>query len=141
MRTSEETGARDQLRCIGWWASVLVGVLAGTTLTWIRTQRNFFFIGAVIIAVVIVVIGLRTIRRRARFPQMAQSHVSWSYGLWMIILLILVGPIQLVYVADDLSELMLKSLVLSAGFAVAIHELDRSLVKASIKNYREPPLS
>jgi len=120
---------------------MLVGVLAGTTLTWIRTQRNFFFIGAAILAVVIVVIGLRTIRRRARFPQMAQAHVSWTYALWMIVLLILVGPIQLVYVADDLSELMTKSLVLSVGFGVGIHELDRSLVKSSIKNYRGAPSS
>ncbi|MBF6672661.1 MULTISPECIES: hypothetical protein [Glutamicibacter] len=136
MRTSEDTGARNQLRCISWWASVLVGVLAGTTLTWIRTQRNFFFIGAVIIAVVIVVLGLRTIRRRARFPQMAQARVSWLYAFWAIILMILVGPLQLVYVADDLSELMLKSLILSAGFCVAIHEIDRSLVNASTKNFR-----
>lgn len=136
MSTSKESGTRDQLRCISWWASVLVGLLAGTTLTWIRTQRNFFFIGAVIIAVVIVALGLRTIRRRARFPQMAQAHVSWIYAFWAAVLLILVGPIQLVYVADDLSELVIKSLVLSAGFTVAIHEIDRSLVNASKKNFR-----
>lgn len=139
MGTSEVTGTRGQLRCISWWASLLVGILAGTTLTWIRTQRNFFFIGAVIIAVVIVALGLRTIRRRARFPQMAQAHVSWSYAFWAVILLILVGPIQLVYVADDFSELMLKSLVLSGGFTLGIHEIDRSLVNASKKNYHATP--
>lgn len=133
MSTSEVTGTQDRLRAIGWWASVLLGVLAGTTLAWIRTQRNFFFIGAVIIAVLIVIIGMRTIHRRARFPQMAQAHVSWPYAVWTVILLILVGPIQLVYVADEFGELMIKSLILSAGLTVSIHELDRTMIKATQK--------
>lgn len=134
MRTSEVTDNLSQLRSISWWVSALIGLLVGTTLTWIRTQRNFFFIGAVIIAVVIVFIGMRTIRRRARFPQMAQAHVSISYGFWALVLMILAGPIQLVYVADDPGELMTKSLILSAGFCLGIHELDRSLIKATKKH-------
>jgi len=133
VKTGEPTATQDQLLSISWWASVLFGVLVGTTLTWIRTQRNFFFLGAVILAVVIVTIGVRTIRRRARFPQMAQARTSWIYALWTAILLILAGPIQLVYVADDLSELTIKSLVMSAGFALGIHEVDRALVNASKK--------
>lgn len=137
MKAIEATAARSSLRSISWWASALLGILVGTTLTWLRTQRNFFFIGAAILAVVIVVIGLRTIRRRARFPQMAQAHASWAYALWAAILLILAGPIQLVYVADDFSELSLKSLVLSAGFAVGIHEVDRALVKSSKKHFSD----
>ncbi|MGP9527111.1 hypothetical protein [Glutamicibacter sp. AOP5-A2-18] len=137
MSTSETTGTQNQLRSIGWWASVFLGLLAGTTLTWIRTQRNFFFIGAVIIAVVIVIIGMRTIRRRARFPQMAQAHTSWPYAVWTMVLLVLVGPIQLVYVADDPGELMLKSIILSTGFCVAIHELDRAMIKATRKYLRQ----
>ncbi|WP_159614078.1 hypothetical protein [Glutamicibacter sp. JC586] len=139
MRTGQNTGTGDQLRSISWLASVLIGLLVGTTLTWIRTQRNFFFVGAVIIAVVIIFIGMRTIRRRARFPQMAQAHVSWAYGFWTLVLLVLCGPIQLVYVADDPSELMIKSLILSAGFCLGIHELDRSLVNATKKYVSEEP--
>ena len=137
VRTGEPTAAQDQLRSISWWASILFGVLIGTTLTWIRTQRNFFFIGAAILAVVIVTIGVRTIRRRARFPVMAQARTSWAYVLWTGVLLVLAGPIQLVYVADDLSELTIKSLVMSAGFCLGIHEVDRALVRASKKRSGE----
>lgn len=134
MAASEATTAREQLRGISWWASALLGLLIGVTLTWIRTQRNFFFVGAAVIAVVIVLIGVRTIRRRSRFPQLAQARTSWVYVLWTGILLILAGPIQLVYVADDLSELSIKSLVMSAGFTLGIHQVDRALVKASAEN-------
>jgi hypothetical protein len=137
VKTGEPTTTHDQLRSISWWASILFGVLVGTTLTWIRTQRNFFFIGAAILAIVIVTIGVRTIRRRARFPLMAQAHTSWVYMLWTGVLLILAGPVQLVYVADDLSELTIKSLIMSAGFCLGIHEVDRALVKASKKHSDE----
>ncbi|MGO2805567.1 MAG: hypothetical protein ACTIBK_07525 [Glutamicibacter arilaitensis] len=137
MKTREPTTTHDQLRSISWWASILFGVLVGTTLTWIRTQRNFFFIGAAILAIVIVTIGVRTIRRRARFPLMAQAHTSWVYMLWTGVLLILAGPVQLVYVADDLSELTIKSLIMSAGFCLGVHEVDRALVKASKKHSDE----
>ncbi|MFJ2620939.1 hypothetical protein [Glutamicibacter sp. NPDC087344] len=142
--TTEETAGNAEtkphkLRSISWWASALVGLLVGSTLAWLRTQRNFFFLGAAILAVVIIVVGVRTIRRRARYPQMMKTKTSWAYNIWALILIILAGPVQLVYVPDDINELTIKSLILSVGFCLGIHEVDRALVKgAPIEDKDEP---
>ncbi len=103
-------------------------------MTWIRTQRYFFFAGAAILAVVIIVIGVYTIRRRAKHPELARARTDATYIFWMIVLLVLVGPVQLVYVATDLNGLTIKSLILSAGLIVGIHEVDRALIKATKAN-------
>ncbi|WP_333615265.1 hypothetical protein [Glutamicibacter sp.] len=116
--------------------SAILGVLIGVTMTLIRTQRNFFILGAGILAGVILVLGLRTIYRRSRYPQMAQAKTSWVYGLWAVLLLVLAGPVQLIYVADELDEIAIKSFVLSLGFALGFHEVDRAIVDSSKKSFK-----
>ncbi len=132
--TDESKAPQSELRAISWWTSVALGLLIGPTLTWIRTQRYFFFAGAAILAVVIIVIGIYTIRRRAKHPELAHEKTNLAYGFWTIVLLIFAGPVQLVYVATDLTGLIIKSLILSAGFIFGIHEVDRALVKATKAN-------
>ncbi|ALD63039.1 hypothetical protein DFO58_1685 [Arthrobacter sp. AG1021] len=135
MATGKSTGSAEskphELRSIGWWASALVGILVGSTLAWLRTQRNFFFLGAAILAVVIIMLGVRTIRRRARHPEMMEARTSWAYNIWALVLIVLAGPVQLVYVPDDISELTIKSIILSVGFCLGIHEVDRAMVKGA----------
>lgn len=135
MATGKSTGSAEskphELRSISWWASALVGILIGSTLAWLRTQRNFFFLGAAILAVVIIVLGVRTIRRRARHPEMMEARTSWAYNIWALVLIVLAGPVQLVYVPDDISELTIKSIILSVGFCLGIHEVDRAMVKGA----------
>jgi len=121
----------SELRSISWWASIALGLLIGPTLTWIRTQRYFFFAGAAILAVVIIVIGIYTIRRRTEHPQLAHAKTSWTYAFWALLLIVLAGPVQLVYLATDLTNLTIKSLLLAIGFTVGIHEVDRAMVKAT----------
>ncbi len=135
MATGKSTGSAEskphELRSIGWWTSALVGILVGSTLAWLRTQRNFFFLGAAILAVVIIVLGVRTILRRARHPEMMEARTSWAYNIWALVLIVLAGPVQLVYVPDDISELTIKSIILSVGFCLGIHEVDRAMVKGA----------
>ncbi|WP_313812013.1 hypothetical protein [Glutamicibacter sp.] len=132
--TGNSSASQSELRSISWWAAVALGLLVGPTMTWIRTQRYFFFAGAAILAVVIIVIGVYTIRRRAKHPELARARTDATYIFWMIVLLVLVGPVQLVYVATDLNGLTIKSLILSAGLIVGIHEVDRALIKATKAN-------
>ena len=129
MNEGNPQAGQKQLRGISWWASALVGLLLGVTLTWIRTQRYFFFAGAAILAVLIIMIGIRTIRRRAAYPQLKTVQTGWAYGIWSLVLLVLAGPVQLVLVADEFSELVVKSLVVSVGLALGLHEVDRALAR------------
>lgn len=136
MTESEPRAEQSELRSASWWMSAILGVLIGVTMTLIRTQRNFFILGAGILAGVILVLGLRTIYRRSRYPQMAQAKTSWVYGLWTVLLLVLAGPVQLIYVADELDEIAIKSLVLSLGFTLGFHEVDRAIVDSSKKSFK-----
>lgn len=136
MTESEPRAEQAELRSANWWMSAILGVLIGVTMTLIRTQRNFFILGAAILAGVILVLGLRTIYRRSRYPQMAQAKTSWVYGLWAVLLLVLAGPVQLIYVADELDEIAIKSLVLSVGFSLGFHEVDRAIVDSSKKSFK-----
>lgn len=136
MTESEPRAEQSELRSANWWMSAILGVLIGVTMTLIRTQRNFFILGAAILAGVILVLGLRTIYRRSRYPQMAQAKTSWVYGLWAVLLLVLAGPVQLIYVADELNEIAIKSLVLSVGFTLGFHEVDRAIVDSSKKSFK-----
>lgn len=120
-----------ELRSISWWVSAIFGLLVGVTLTLLRTQRYFFIAGAVILAATILIIGLRTIRRRKQYPQLVSVNTSWVYALWAFILLVLTGPVQLVYIADEFHEIVLKSMILAVGFTLGIHEVDRALVKSA----------
>lgn len=130
-KSTDESTMHSELRSISWWASIALGLLIGPTLTWIRTQRYFFFAGAAILAVVIIVIGIYTIRRRTKHPQLAHAKTSWTYAFWALLLIVLAGPVQLVYLATDLTNLTIKSLLLAIGFTVGIHEVDRAMVKAT----------
>ena len=136
MTESEPRTEQSELRSATWWMCAILGVLIGVTMTLIRTQRNFFILGAAILAGVILVLGLRTIYRRSRYPQMAQAKTSWVYGLWAVLLLVLAGPVQLIYVADELDEIAIKSLVLSLGFTLGFHEVDRAIVDSSKKSFK-----
>ncbi|WP_404289330.1 hypothetical protein [Glutamicibacter arilaitensis] len=135
MTESEPRAEQVELRSASWWMSAILGVLIGVTMTLIRTQRYFFIAGAAILAGVILVLGLRTIYRRSRYPQMAQAKTSWVYAVWTLVLLVLAGPVQLVYLADEFDEIAIKSFVLSVGFCFGFHEVDRAMVESSKKSF------
>ncbi|MHC6175572.1 hypothetical protein [Glutamicibacter endophyticus] len=123
-------------KSIGWGLALFTGLLVGVTFTFLRTQRNFFIIGAAILAVVIIALGVATVRRRARYPQLFGAHTSAMYLLWSMFILVLAGPVQLVWVAYSLEQLMIKSLAVSLAFGIGIHEVDRALVRGA-----RPPVS
>lgn len=129
MSETEPEAVEAPAPVVSWWLSAILGILIGVTLTLIRTQRYFFIIGAGVLALVIFTVGILTIRRRQRHASLMESKTSLGYLLWMLLILIMAGPVHTVYLADEPGELWLKSVLLSLGFTVAIRQLDRCLVR------------
>ncbi|WP_431711203.1 hypothetical protein [Glutamicibacter uratoxydans] len=116
---------------ISWWLAALLGIAVGATLTLIRTERYFFIMGAAILAAVILTIGLLTIRRRKKYPQFMLGRTSPAYLFWSLLLIFMVGPVQVLFPADEPVELWVKSILLSLGFIVSIRGADASLVRGA----------
>jgi len=131
VNATQPTAAEGSVPVIPWWFSAVLGIIMGVTLTLIRTQRYFFIVGAGVLALMIFVVGILTIRRRQRHAELMQSRTSLGYLLWMLVIIILAGPVHTIYLADEPTELWLKSVLLSLGFTVAIRQVDRHLVAHS----------
>lgn len=131
MNAAKQQGSAAPAPVISWWLAALLGIAVGVTVSLIRTERYFFIIGAGILALVIVIVGLLTIRRRQRHPHLMASKASVRYTLWALLIIFMVGPAQVIFPADDPAELWLKSVLLSLGFTVAIRQVDRHQVAYS----------
>lgn len=135
MNAAESQVNADPAPVISWWLSAILGVAVGVTVSLIRTERYFFIMGAGILALVILLLGLLTVWRRQRYPQLMVGKASRGYVLWSLLIIFMVGPVQVIFPADEPGELWLKSILLSLGFAVAIRGADYGLVRGrSAKN-------
>lgn len=110
-----------------WWLALILGGAIGVTLTLLWAYRAFVIPGAIALTVIIIVISVATILRRQFHPEALEAPMSLSYLLWMVLLIFLVGPIQLVLVATNPQEIIVKALALSAGISVCIYGADRAL--------------
>ncbi|MCW4466472.1 hypothetical protein OK351_13295 [Glutamicibacter sp. MNS18] len=129
MNAAESQANAAPAPVISWWLSAILGVAVGVTVSLIRTERYFFIMGAGILALVILLLGLLTIRRRQRYPQLMSSKASRGYVLWSLLIIFMVGPVQVIFPADEPDELWLKSILLSLVFTVAIRGADHGLVR------------
>lgn len=131
MNATKSQARAERVPVISWWLSTVLGIAVGVTVSLIRTERYFFIMGAAILALVILVLGLLTIGRRKRYPHLMLCRTSPSYVLWSLLLIVMVGPVQVIFPAEDTSDLWVKSIVLSIGFVVGIRGVDASLVRGA----------
>lgn len=131
MNATKSQARAERVPVISWWLSTVLGIAIGVTVSLIRTERYFFIMGAAILALVILVLGLLTIGRRKRYPHLMLCRTSPSYVLWSLLLIVMVGPVQVIFPAEDTSDLWVKSIVLSIGFVVGIRGVDASLVRGA----------
>lgn len=116
---------------------MILGGTAGVTLTLLRTSRTFVIPGAIALAVIIIFISVATILRRQFHPEALEPPMSLSYLLWMVLLIFLVGPVQLVLLPANPQEVIVKALALSVGISTCMYAVDRALFSSFAK--REPP--
>ena len=110
-----------------WWLALLLGSAVGVTLTLLRASRAFVIPGAIALAVIIVVISVATILRRQFHPEALEPPMSLSYLLWMVLLIFLVGPVQVMMLPMDTPEIIAKALALSLGISLCMYGADRAL--------------
>ena len=110
-----------------WWLALLLGGAIGVTLTLLRAYRAFVIPGAIALAMIIIFIIVATILRRQFHPEALEAPMSLSYLLWMVLLIFLVGPMQVVLLPTNPQEVIAKVLALSAGISVCIYGADRAL--------------
>lgn len=109
----------------------------GITLTLLRAYREFVIPGAIALVLVIAFITVATIMRRQFHPEALEPPVSLSYVLWMVLLVFLVGPVQVMLLPANPQEIIIKALALSAGISICIYGADRALF-ASFARPRNP---
>ena len=110
-----------------WWLALLLGGALGFTLTLLRIYKAFVVPGAISLAVIIAVITIATILRRQTHAEALEPPVSLSYVLWMAVLVVLVGPVQVVLVPANPREVVIKAVAVSVGLAICIYGADRAL--------------
>lgn len=120
-----------------WWLATLLGGAMGITLTLLRAYREFVIPGAIALVLVIAFITVATIMRRQFHPEALEPPVSLSYVLWMVLLVFLVGPVQVMLLPANPQEIIIKALALSAGISICIYGADRALF-ASFARPRNP---
>ncbi|RAX49253.1 hypothetical protein DQ353_10640 [Arthrobacter sp. AQ5-05] len=120
-----------------WWLAMLLGGAMGATLTLLRAYREFVIPGAIALALIVLFITVATIMRRQFHPEALEPPVSLSYVLWMVLLVFLVGPVQVMLLPANPQEIVIKALSLSAGISLCIYGADRALF-ASFARPRNP---
>lgn len=120
-----------------WWLALLLGGAIGITMTFLRAYKAFVIPGAIILAVIIAVITVATILRRRFHPEALEAPVSLPYLLWMVLLVFLVGPVQVVMVPTSPQELVAKALILSTGLSVCFYGADRALFAPFAKSRKD----
>lgn len=110
-----------------WWLALILGTAVGVTLTLLRASRAFVIPGAIALAMIIIVISVATILRRQFHPEALEPPMSLSYVLWMVLLIFLVGPIQVMLLPMNPQEIAAKALALSLGISVCMYAADRAL--------------
>ena len=110
-----------------WWLALVLGVVCGTALTFLRAHKAFVVPGAIALAGLILIVGIATIVRRQRHAEALDPPVSASYVSWMAVLIFLAGPVQVFFLPSNPQEVMVKAIVLSVGLSVAVYGADRSL--------------
>ena len=106
-------------------------------MTFLRAYKAFVIPGAIILAVIIAVITVATILRRRFHPEALEAPVSLPYLLWMVLLVFLVGPVQVVMVPTSPQELVAKALILSTGLSVCFYGADRALFAPFAKSRKD----
>ncbi len=115
---------------------MLLGGAMGVALTLLRVYRAFVIPGAIVLALAIVVITVATIMRRQYHPEALEPPVTLSYILWMVLLVFLVGPVQVVLLPANPQETAIKALALSAGISICIYGADRALFSSFARRER-----
>ena len=110
-----------------WWLALVLGVVSGTALTFLRAHKSFVIPGAIALAGLILIVGIATIVRKQRHEEALAPPVSAGYVAWMAVLIFLAGPVQVFFLPSNPQEILLKALVLSVGLSVAVYGADRSL--------------
>lgn len=120
-----------------WWLAMILGGTTGVTLTLLRTSRTFVIPGAIALAMIIIFISVATILRRQFHSEALEPPMSLSYLLWMVLLIFLVGPVQLVLLPANPQEVIVKALALSVGISICMYAADRALF-SSFANRQRP---
>lgn len=110
-----------------WWLALVLGVVCGTALTFLRAHKSFVIPGAIALAGLILIVGIATIARRQKHVEALDPPVSAGYVAWMAVLIFLAGPVQVFFLPSNPQEVILKAVVLSVGLSVAVYGADRSL--------------
>ncbi|ASN40452.1 hypothetical protein [Paeniglutamicibacter terrestris] len=132
----EETATapwRPKRLWVPWWAALLLGGAIGATMTLLRAYKAFVIPGAIALGLIIVVISVATILRRQTHSEALQPPLSFSYLVWIMLLIFLVGPAQVVLLPSNPQEIVIKALVLTVGISICIYGADRSLFSSFVK--------
>lgn len=118
-----------------WWLALVLGVICGTALTFLRAHKSFAIPGAIVLAGLILIVGIATIIRRQRHAEALDPPITAAYVVWMAVLIFLAGPVQVFFLPSNPQEVVLKAAVLSVGLSAAIYGVDRSL----FAKFAKPP--
>lgn len=110
-----------------WWLALIFGVVSGTALTLLRAHKEMAVPGAFALAGLILLVGLATILRRKRHVEALDPPVTVAYVVWMLVVIFLAGPVQILFLPSNPQEIVVKALVLSVGLSLAAYCVDRSL--------------
>ncbi|MFI8414586.1 hypothetical protein ACIGB6_19240 [Paeniglutamicibacter gangotriensis] len=110
-----------------WWVALILGCALGVTMTFLFAYKAFVIPGAIAMAAIIMLITVATIARRQKHAQALAPRLSPTYVLWMVLLVSLVGPVQVMLLPSNPQEIAIKALVMSAGLSLCIYGADRSL--------------
>lgn len=119
-----------------WWLALVLGVVCGTALTFLRAHKSFVIPGATALAGLILIVGIATIVRRQKHVEALAPPITAAYVVWMALLIFLAGPVQVFFLPSNPQEVMLKAAVLSVGLSVAVYGVDRSL----FSKFARPPV-
>lgn len=110
-----------------WWLASVLGTGVAVTLTMLGASRAFVVPGAISLAAIIIVVSVATVLRRQWHPEALEAPMSLSYLLWMVLLVLLIGPIQMMLLPGSPQEVIAKGVALSVGISICIYAADRAL--------------